>query len=337
MILVVASDFAKWEKVTPGNFISMNVWERQHIEEWVRTTPEVLGEELLIVSIEFDRFVGSADRLDVLAVDRRGNLVVIELKRDTSAGYADLQAIRYAAMISAMTLENLVPYYVAYRKKFDDKELQSDDARAEIVEFVQQDDFEELSNRPRIILCSEDFSLEVTTSVLWLRQFDVDISCVRITPYKVGDQIVVVPNRIIPLQEAKQYLSDIQKKDSPQPQQNSRRRGRTMKILIESGLVREGQRIFLKNDLPSHLQYDADDARFHATITGKLGQSNSVLWEEDGQEYSISNLVWKFFRDTHPDNKNPGGINGNWHFMTEDGKTLWALSFNAPGNTDEFD
>ena len=161
MILVVASDMAKWEKVTPGNFVNLSVWERQHIEEWVRTTPEVLGEELLIVSIEFDRFVGSDDRLDVLALDRRGNLVVVELKRDTAAGYADLQAIRYAAMISAMTLDKLIPYYISYRSKYDRKTLQYEEARAEITEFVQRENFEELSNQPRIILCSEDFSAEL--------------------------------------------------------------------------------------------------------------------------------------------------------------------------------
>lgn len=45
----------------------------------------MLGEDLLVVSIEFDRFSNSSDRLDVLAMDRSGNLVVIELKRDSAA------------------------------------------------------------------------------------------------------------------------------------------------------------------------------------------------------------------------------------------------------------
>lgn len=49
MIFLVAEDMAKWEKVSSSNFLHLNVWERQHIEEWVRSSPEVLGEDLLIV------------------------------------------------------------------------------------------------------------------------------------------------------------------------------------------------------------------------------------------------------------------------------------------------
>jgi RecB family endonuclease NucS len=117
MIFIVANDLARIKKIDSKSFVSLNIWERQHIEDWVCKSPEILGEDLLIVSTEFDRFEGSRDRLDLLAIDRKGSLVVIELKRDLFAGYADLQSIRYAAMISAMTIEKLLPYYITYQKK----------------------------------------------------------------------------------------------------------------------------------------------------------------------------------------------------------------------------
>lgn len=114
MILTVEKDRVSVNKVQPTTFTEHGIWERKHIQEWIRQHPNMLGEDLLIVSMEFDRFNGSADRLDLLALDRKGNLVVVELKRDAYAGYADLQAIRYAAMVSSMTMETLIPYYVAY-------------------------------------------------------------------------------------------------------------------------------------------------------------------------------------------------------------------------------
>ena len=79
MIFVISEDLSKIEKVESERFITLDVWERKHIQEWIRSHPEILGEDLLIVSMEFDRFEGSRDRLDLLAVDREGNLVVIEL------------------------------------------------------------------------------------------------------------------------------------------------------------------------------------------------------------------------------------------------------------------
>ncbi len=333
MIFVVNEGFDKWETVKPTGFISLKIWERKHIEEWIRSSPDILGEDLLIVSMEFDKFVQSDDRLDLLAIDRQGNLVVIELKRDILAGYADLQAIRYAAMISAMNLEKLLPYYSSYKNKYEGEMIDESMAFGEITEFVNVDDFEELSNKPRIILCSEGFSTEVTTTALWLRQFGVDISCITIKPYKVNQSVIIVPTKVIPIQEAKDYLVDIQKKEDIQLNLGKKKKPKTMKYLIQSGLLKPGQKIYLKNDLPNYLCYDSENLIYHATVTGKVGQSNSVLWDFDSKEYSISNLTWQIFWDNHPDKKVPGGVNGNVHWVTEEGINLWSLSFQKKNET----
>lgn len=326
MIFSISSRLDKVSKIAESSFIGLNIWERQHIEEWIRTNPEMLGEDLLVVSTEFDRFTNSNDRLDILALDRSGNLVVIELKRDSAAGYADLQAIRYAAMVSSMTIEVLIPYYVSYRKKHYGEALSETEAKGQLVEFVESDSFTELSNKPRIILCSEGFSQEITATVLWLRDSDVDISCVKITPYKVDEQIIIVPKVVIPLEEARQYLIDIKRKEEEREQSGRRYRPPTMKILIENHLIQEGDVIFLKNGLPSHVKYDEGDPTFRATITGKLGQRDAVKWEKDKEEYSISALTWKIFKNLHPENKDPGGVNGNWHWVNADQKSLWEVA-----------
>ncbi len=168
----------KASKITESSFTGLNIWERQHIQEWVRTNPEILGEDLLIVSIEFDRFSNSDDRLDILALDRSGNLVIIELKRDSTAGHADLQAMRYAAMVSSMTVELLMPYYISCRERYYDETLSESEAQDQLIEFIGSDSFTELSNKPRIILCSEGFSQEITATVLWLRESDIEILAV---------------------------------------------------------------------------------------------------------------------------------------------------------------
>ena len=326
MILVVNRELSEFEKIDESSFIKLNIWERTHIQEWVREAPEILGEELLVVTIEFDRFNNSNDRLDILAIDRQGNLVIVELKRDSYAGYAELQAIRYAAMTSSMTIEKLLPYYNNYQKKYLNIESPSNElSRTNIEEFVNDENFKELSNNPRIILCSEDFSQEITTTVLWLNSNGLDISCIKIKPHKIGEQIVIVPNKIIPLEEAQQYLIDIQKKEE-HISNDGRNRPRTLRIIIENGLLKEGDKIYLKKDLPKYLKFNKNNPEYSAIITGKLGRSNAIKWDFDNNEYSISALTWKFFKESHPEKMNPGGINGNGHWVNDKGISLWQLA-----------
>jgi len=327
MIFSITGDLLNAKKIVEGSFEDLNIWERNNIQEWIRKNPEILGEELLTLSIEFDRFKNSNDRLDILSLDRKGNLVVVELKRDISAGYADLQSIRYAAMVSSMTIDLIIPYYKEYKLKYDNEQLTDDDARTLIMEFVDSDDFSELSNKPRIILGSQGFSQELTATVLWLRDSDIDISCVEVAPYSINNQIIIVPKVIIPLAEAQQYLIEIKKKEE-QEKSRSTTRPKTRRILLDNKLIEEGQKISLKNGLPKYVNFDEKDLTFQATLTTNYGNGKGVIWAKDGKEYSISTLTWLIFKDKHPENKDPGGINGNIHWVTEDDVCLFDVADN---------
>lgn len=312
--------------VKPTSFIALNIWERTHIQEWIRKSPEILGENLLVLSIEFDKFSNSNDRLDILAMDEDGNLVVAELKRDSAAGLADLQALRYAAMVSSMTVEMVAPYFVKYRSKYYQQEISIEAAKEEIRSFVTIENFTEFSNKPRIILYSEGFSTEITTTVLWLRQSNIDITCVKITPYHFQGQTMIVPNTIIPLQEAKEYLIEIQIKEEEQAQAAKKNAPKSLPFLLQHGKLKANDTIFLKHALPSWMKYDTNSPIFRASITGKLGQSDAVIWEHDSQEYAISNLTRKIFQEMHPDKKAPGGVNGNYYWTNQNDVSLWDMA-----------
>ncbi len=62
-------------KLSPRTFAELRLRERFDIQEWLAKSPEILGEDLLIISKEF--VLPSGIRLDLLAVDKKGNLVVI--------------------------------------------------------------------------------------------------------------------------------------------------------------------------------------------------------------------------------------------------------------------
>ena len=55
------------------------------VEDWVERRPEILGEELLVIGRQVSLDEGR-DIIDLLAIDKPGNLVVVELKRDLIGG-----------------------------------------------------------------------------------------------------------------------------------------------------------------------------------------------------------------------------------------------------------
>lgn len=73
--------------------------------------PEILGEELLVIQSEYANFEETSDRLDVLALDPEGKLMVVELKRDEADDTTDLQAIKYASYCATLTAEEVQKEY----------------------------------------------------------------------------------------------------------------------------------------------------------------------------------------------------------------------------------
>ena len=65
-----------------------------------------------------------------------------------------------------------------------------------------------------IVLASEDFSQEITTTVLWLNELhNLDIRCVRLSPYKLGDRLLLDVQHVIPLPEASAYTVRVREKE----------------------------------------------------------------------------------------------------------------------------
>jgi hypothetical protein len=193
---------------------SHNILERRDLEKWVETYPDILGEELLILTTEYDKFDKTNERLDLLAIDKDGSLVIIELKRDDSGKNVELQAIKYAAYCSTLTLTEIAKLYQSYSAK-KGKALTEETAKNSILDFIQCEEFEELSDRPRVIIVSKEYSPEVTSAVIWLRKFGVDITCVKLTPYATSSNTITFESTIlIPLPEAKDFIIESEKKEN---------------------------------------------------------------------------------------------------------------------------
>lgn len=169
----------------------------------------------MIVSEEFGAFTDARRRIDLLGIDREGRLVVFELKRTGDGGHLELQALRYAAMVSAMTFEDLVEHYERYLAKVQPAAV--DEARSRLVDWLEDADGENtvLSREVRIVLVSGGFDREITTTVLWLTDvYGLDIRCVRLTPYKVGERLLLDVQQVIPLPEASELTIQLRRRET---------------------------------------------------------------------------------------------------------------------------
>src|SRR5699024_4764560 len=178
--------------------------------------PEILGEELLIISEEYCAWQDSKKRIDLLAIDQDGNLVVIEIKRDNGF-HMDLQAVRYAGMLSQMNYDNIVETYQVFLDKYFD---QSKNAKDEIQKFLAKfnEDITEFGVDIRIILVSNEFSKEIMAVSLWLRTKDINIKCVKLEHYRdsITQATYIDSDVIIPLKETEDYLISIKRKEDKQ-------------------------------------------------------------------------------------------------------------------------
>jgi hypothetical protein len=188
------------------DFALEGIWERRDLQRLLSNNIEAIDDSLLVVAEEFGDFEGSDRRIDLLCVDRDARLVVVELKRTQDGGHMELQALRYAAMVSAMKFDQLAEIFQRHLTRTPPE--RAAEARSSLAEWLDDAGGEEaaLSGEVRIVLAAAGFGTEITTTVLWLNEvYNLDITCVRLTPYRIEDRLLLDITQLIPLPEAEEF------------------------------------------------------------------------------------------------------------------------------------
>ena len=195
-------------------FSDLHLRERDHLQEWLVQTPEVLGEDLLIIQKEFDGFEDTRERLDVLALDKEGRLVVVENKLDDSGRDVVWQALKYVAYCSTLKKAEIIAIY----QKYLDRWCEGRTAATKLCEFLEVDDLDDTvlnaGNEQRLILVAANFRKEVTSTVLWLIRHGIRAQCFRVVPYGFEQELLIDLRQIIPTPEAADYMIGMAAKES---------------------------------------------------------------------------------------------------------------------------
>lgn len=251
-------------ELSRATFSSLGLKERFDIQEWIEKTPKILGEELLIIAKEYE--LPTKSRLDLLAIDKKANIVVIELKRDDSGSSVDWQSIKYASYCSNFTHDEIINLYAEYLGSNEDE------AELNIENFID-DELSKLNDQQRIILASKEFHSDVVSAAMWLRDFGIEMQCVKLEPFiDENNELYINPSIIIPLPEAKDYIKrkETKNKEKSLPKKSSF-------SLEKSDLDNES----LKTELVASFSRDSDlTPRVKAFFNLLLSESRSFDREE---------------------------------------------------------
>lgn len=254
-------------KIEQTSFKELGLIEKD-VEEILRKNIEMLCDEENSMLIIGQQVTNEEDgRSDLTAIDKEGNLVLVEIKRDKKdieqrKKAFEFQAIRYAASLATIRLkEELVqdiysPYVEKHKEEFKDcnTHTSAEIALKELEMFLEANniDSNRLNKKQRIILVASEFDAQTLSAVAWLNTNNVDISCYQICLNKTEDKIFIDMKKLLPVDDYNDYFVNISKKTNNtfRKQRNgaiTRRQLPKIDAMLEWGIVKPNDKIIAKN------------------------------------------------------------------------------------------
>ncbi|MEZ4494694.1 MAG: hypothetical protein R3C29_15460 [Dehalococcoidia bacterium] len=174
------------------------------LEDWIEANPGILfdGEPLAVIARQPRNTHGKY--LDLLAIDRRGATVVVELKRGEAPREVLAQALEYAAWVDSLSFEQLDQLAAAYaesreldsgglhdlyRAAFDGDDEHGTPADPSLVTF---------NNQQMIVVVAESFPNEVEQTARYFRsRLGADIHLVQFGVHTAGGEIVLEASSVV--------------------------------------------------------------------------------------------------------------------------------------------
>ncbi len=167
------------------------------LENWLKNSPHSIVEDgtLLIIGRQVTTNLGSF--IDLLAVDRQGDVVVIELKRDRTPRETLAQALEYASCVEQLSYEQLDDILRMYT---------SDDS-TNLAQYHREyfglspDEAVVFNKDQRIVIVGQRITPEIRQTSTFLREKGVRVTCLEFTFFETDDGVRLLSSDIVVGQE----------------------------------------------------------------------------------------------------------------------------------------
>jgi len=167
--------------------------EKEDLEKWIKSNPSILGQDILIIGEQVPTKSGI---IDLLGIDKSGDLIIIELKRDKIPKEALSQVIDYASDVASWDIDKLSEICTEYTG------LELEDYLNEKFEDINLENLP-INKTQRILFVGFSIEESLQRMIEWLsNNYDVSINAVILKYIKTknGDELiartVIIPEEI---------------------------------------------------------------------------------------------------------------------------------------------
>src|SRR5690554_6022849 len=146
----------------------------EQLETWIENNPYcLLDEKVLIIGRQVTTNLGSI--VDLLALDKSGDLVVIELKRDSTPRDTVAQILEYTSFVEDLSYQQLEEIFIDYT---GEENINLTDYHRNYFE-LQEDEAVAFNKNQKLLIIAQVITKEVKQTATYLRKKGLDFYCLE--------------------------------------------------------------------------------------------------------------------------------------------------------------
>jgi len=167
--------------------------EEEVIERWLESNSHTILEDGGVAIIGRQVPTNLGGRIDLLGLDRVGNVVVIELKRDRTPRDTIAQALEYASSVARLDVDHLQDILCSYQS----------DGTMELAEFHRESfrlaatDAVAFNKNQHIVVAGQNVTAEIRQTAAFLRGKGIAVTCVEFAYFQAEDGSRLLSQEIV--------------------------------------------------------------------------------------------------------------------------------------------
>ena len=185
-------------KITDKGFDSLkreSVEQEKKLHDWLEEDISLISDDLLVIGREVQTDFNKS--IDLLCLDRDGNIVIIELKRDRAPRDVLAQILEYASWVDDLPSDKILEVASIYLQK------KGTDLEEAFQEKFRDELPESLNSSHKMLIVASELDAQTERVLNYLSKRDIDINAVTFSYFRDGGneylaRIVLIPESMKP-------------------------------------------------------------------------------------------------------------------------------------------